>query len=190
MHEHEHGHEHHHHGHEHDHHGHEHDHHGHEHDHHGHEHHHHGHEHDHHGHEHDHHAHEHHHHHHDHEHGGEAAAGEIRVERLLHDDAIVVSGDMTITAAEYEPARAELDRQLSAVADAVTDAGGIIGHIKASASVTSVEMFSVTGEDGVAAKKSPELMIAIHLAAIVFAVDQEFAEQAVRAALERVKEIL
>jgi hypothetical protein len=109
---------------------------------------------------------------------------------LLHDDAIVVSGDVTVTAAEYEPARGELDRQLAAVADTVTGAGGIIGHIKASAAVTSVEMFSVTDEDGVAAKKSPEIAIDVHLAAIVFAVDPELIEQAVRTALERVKEVL
>jgi hypothetical protein len=49
-------------------------------------------------------------------------------------------------------------------------------------------MFSVTDGDGAEAKKSPELTISIHLAAIVFAVDPGGAESAVRAALERVRD--
>jgi hypothetical protein len=139
----------------------------------------------HHDHEHDH-GHEHeHHHHHEHE-EAEAAPGELRVECLLHDDAIVVSGDLTVMAAEYGPVRAKINAQLAAVAAAVASAGGIIGHIKASASSTSVEMFSITDADGaVSAKASPELTIVIHLAAIVFNIAPESAETAVRSALEQ-----
>jgi hypothetical protein len=109
----------------------------------------------------------------------------VRVGCLLHEEAVVVSGDLTVMAAEYEPIRAELDRQLTAVANAVTAAGGVIGHIKASASVTSVEMFSVTDADNKMAKKSPGLTVSIRVAAIVFAVAPDMAEQTVRNALEQ-----
>jgi hypothetical protein len=157
----------------------------HNHEHHDHEHHeHHGHEH--HSHEHHEHHHHHHEHEHEHEHGSEPAPGEARVECLLHDDAIVVSGDLTVMAAEYEPVRAKINAQLASVAAAVASAGGIIGHIKASASSTSVEMFSITDADGaVSAKISPELTVVIHLAAIVFNIDPEAVETAVRTALKQ-----
>jgi hypothetical protein len=89
-------------------------------------------------------------------------------------------------AAEYEPVRAKINAQLAVIAEAVSSAGGIIGHIKASASSTSVEMFSITDADGAAsAKTSPELTVVIHLAAIVFNIDPEAAETAVRAALKQ-----
>jgi hypothetical protein len=115
------------------------------------------------------------------------AAGVVRAGHLLHEEAIAASGDLILMAADYGPIRAELDRQMTAVADAITAAGGIIGHIKASASVTSVEMFSVTDTDQKMAKVSPALTIDVHLAAIVFAVAPDTAEDAVRDALTQVK---
>ena len=174
------------------------------HDHHEHEHHHHDehcdcgchdhHEHEHHHHDehcdcgcHDHHEHEHHHHdeHCDcgcHDHEEEKLPGVAYTKVRLHDDAKVVSGSLTVFG-DYEKVRAGLNRGLTDFAAAVTEKGGIIGHIKASAEVKNVEMFSVTDVD-VMIKTAPEQEINIILAAIVFFVTEEEAEELGKKALE------
>ena len=182
---HEHGHEHHHHGHDEDcgc---------GHDHEH-GHEHHHHGHDEDcgc--GHDHEH-GHAHHHHEHDeecgcgheHEHSHEHEAGKpgiVYTQVKLHDDAKVVSGSLQVTG-DYDAIRKALEQGLKEFAAAVTEMGGIIGHIKASADLGQTEMFSVTEED-VMIKTAPEKHVNIILAAIVFFISEEQAEELGRKAL-------
>ncbi len=76
--------------------------------------------------------------------------------------------------------------QLEHLAKAVFELGGIVGHIKASVAVKSVEMFSVTAVT-VMAKASPGKEIAVNLAAIVFAVDQNETETMVKRAMQTIK---
>jgi hypothetical protein len=109
------------------------------------------------------------------------------VDCLLHDDAVVASGALTVTADGYERVREAVRTQLERIAGSVVALGGVIGHVKASASTVSTEMFSVTDiDEGVSSKTSPELMITINIAAIVFAVEPDAAKAAVRAALEEI----
>ena len=138
------------------------------------------------------HEHEHHHdehcdcgHDHEHEHNHEEAApvpGEIRTNVRLHDDAKVVSGSLTVIGS-YEKVREGLNIGLTEFAHEITNMGGVVGHIKASCEVKSVEMFSVTDVD-VMIKKAPEQEINIILAAIVFFVDPEKAEELAKKALK------
>ncbi len=179
----EHEHEHHDHEHEHEHHHHDHDH-DHDHDH-GHDHHHHDHEHGHdHGHDHDHH---HHHHDHDHDDDCECCSDEngIHIEHHEHEGANVVSGKCSVSG-DYGKIREQLSAGLTSLADAINEQGGIIGHIKASAEVGTVEMFSITDKD-LMAKTAPTQNIDLHIAAIVFAVDIPFVEDAVKKIFESIK---
>lgn len=120
--------------------------------------------------------------------GQEAAPvpGEIHVESHLHDEARVISGQVTVSA-EYDKLKSVLTDALAALAKAVGDRDGIIGHIKASCEVRQVEMFSVTDTDAeVAVKSVPSQDIRIKLAAIVFFISPEEAETLVRGSLEAV----
>ncbi len=164
--------------------------------HHDHDHHHHEHEHDEHCgcHDHHHHDHEHHHEHgddcgcgHDHEHEHEQlheqkTPGVVYTQVKLHDDAKVVSGSLELTG-DYDAIRLGLGEGLKQFAAAVNEMGGVIGHIKASAEKVQTEMFSVTEED-VMIKTAPEERISIILAAIVFFIPEEKAEELGRKALE------
>lgn len=144
------------------------------------------------------HGHEHHHHEHDedcgcghdHEHGHEHEHSHEHEERKpgivytqvkLHDDAKVVSGSLQVTG-DYEAIRNALGQGLKEFAAAVTESGGIIGHIKASAELGQTEMFSVTEED-VMIKTAPEKHVNIILAAIVFFISEDKAEELGRKAL-------
>ena len=139
-------------------------------------------------------CHDHHEHHHDencdcgchdhdhHHHEEEKLPGVAYTKVRLHDDAKVVSGSLTVFG-DYEKVREGLNRGLTEFAAAVTEKGGIIGHIKASAEVKNVEMFSVTDVD-VMIKTAPEQEINIILAAIVFFVTEEEAETLGKKALE------
>ena len=136
------------------------------------------------GHEHHHHDEEcgcgHEHHHHDEE-ETPAPVGEIRTKVRLHDDAKVISGSLRIIG-DYNRVRAGLEKGLTEFAAAITEKGGVVGHIKASCEVKGVEMFSVTDVD-VMIKTAPEQDISIILAAIVFFVTPEEAEELARKAL-------
>ena len=135
---------------------------------------------------HDHHEHHHHDEHcdcgcHDHE-EEQAIPGKVYTKVRLHDDAKVVSGNLTVIGS-YEKVREGLHRGLTEFAAKVAEKSGVVGHIKASAEVKNVEMFSVTDVD-VMIKTAPEQEISIILAAIVFFVTAEEAEEWGRAALE------
>jgi hypothetical protein len=113
------------------------------------------------------------------------AYGEVRVERRLHDEARVISGSLLLFT-EYESLRAVLKDQLEALAQNIQKLDGIVGHIKASADASVVEMFSVTDTD-VSIKKAPGQRIKINLAAIVFLIEPEKAEELVTNALNAIK---
>ncbi len=132
---------------------------------------------------------QHHDHGHEHTHEHTLATGEIgviHVESHLHDEARVISGLVTLVGDEAV-IKAVVREQLSMMARAVYELGGIVGHIKAACETKAVEMLSVTDFE-VMAKASPEKEIRINLAAIVFIVDQDVAESLVQNAMQAIRE--
>lgn len=117
--------------------------------------------------------------------GNTDAPSGVHTEAHLHDEARVISGRLTLSA-DYEKIKKSLADNLEQLAITVQERGGIVGHIKASCTVTAVEMFSVT-ETAATVKKAPEQEIKVSLAAIVFLIDPEEAEALARAALEAVR---
>lgn len=136
-----------------------------------------------HGHEHEHeHCHDHEHEHaHDH---GKTIDG-IHVEHHVQDEACVASGEMDLSGvyAEIQP---RIKAELELLASKIGEAGGIVGHIKASAEVKQTEMFSVT-ETTAMIKTAPVQDMEIRMAAIVFAVEPEQVEALVLDALKAIK---
>jgi SepF-like predicted cell division protein (DUF552 family) len=112
-------------------------------------------------------------------------AGLVHIERQIHDGAIVISGSLAVISEEADPA-ALIAEELETAARKITEYGGIVGHIKATVAVTSSSMISVTDEKA-AVKGSPLRRLKITLAAIVFAIEPETAENIVRKALSDVR---
>ncbi|NLT13914.1 MAG: hypothetical protein GXY05_06180 [Clostridiales bacterium] len=129
---------------------------------------------------------------HDHTHDGnisgvqEDGIGVVYTEYHLHDEARVISGRLTVAGA-YDAVKKAVSHALEQYAEAVREAGGIVGHIKASCQVMTVEMFSVT-ESNVSVKTAPQQEIRIILAAIVFRIEPEKAEELARKSLEAVRD--
>lgn len=113
------------------------------------------------------------------------ALGAIHVESHLHDEARVISGNVTLYT-DYDKLKAVLSEQLELLAKAVQECGGIVGHIKASVEIKRVEMFSVT-DVAVSVKAAPGQEIKINMASIVFLINPEEAEILVTRAMEAVK---
>jgi hypothetical protein len=126
---------------------------------------------------------------HSHQHGAEPEApdfGVIDVETHLHDEACVVSGRLALRGDETG-VKAELQAQLGALGRAFHAMGGIVGHIKASCETTVVDVYSVTDVEATS-KRSPEAVMRIKLAAIIFAVEPMVAESMVSHALQKVRD--
>jgi hypothetical protein len=85
---------------------------------------------------------------------GHDARGIVHTECRLHDEARVVSGRLILTC-PYGPVKKAVAAQLELIAGAVREMGGIVGHIKASCRVKTVDMFSVTDTDA-SVKTAPE----------------------------------
>ena len=126
-----------------------------------------------------------HHHDHDHPHVHGRDVDGIHIEHHIQDEACVVSGLMRLEGT-YETLRPRVSEQLEAVAAAITALGGIVGHVKAAAEVTSTEMFSVTDVKAMA-KTAPTQTITVKMAAIVFAVEPEAVEELVERALRAIR---
>jgi hypothetical protein len=124
--------------------------------------------------------------HHEHEHAHGAPIGEATVGTTRHEDAVIVSGALSLLCAEPDAARDALAAGLTDIARAVRERDGIVGHIKASFSASRVEMLSVTDVE-VSVKPAPKLEVKINLAAIVFLIPPEDAEALARDALDAVK---
>ncbi len=112
--------------------------------------------------------------------------GVIHTEYHIHDEARVISGRLTV-AGSYDKIKKAVSSALERIAKAVHESDGIVGHIKASCQVKTLDMFSIT-DDTVSVKTAPEQEIKINLAAIVFLVDPEEAEDLVRLALEMIRD--
>lgn len=121
---------------------------------------------------------------HDHEHHEQPITDEVgalRVTCHVHDDARVVSGQLTMRG-DAARVKAEVQARLGDMAQAVAAMGGIVGHIKASCETTTVDVYSVT-DTQVDLRLAPDAVIKLSLAAIVFAIGPEDAEELARQAL-------
>ena len=111
--------------------------------------------------------------------------GVICIERSTHDEAIVISGSLTVEYADAE-LKSLLTEELEKAAQGIRELDGIIGHIKVAVSTTSTEIFSVTDEKAASAG-APRKTARIALAAIVFKVEPPDAESIIRKALAGVR---
>jgi len=107
--------------------------------------------------------------------------GVICIERHIHDEAVVISGSLTI---EYHDAEvnAWIEEELGTAAGEVKERGGIVGQIKAAVTLTSTSIITVM-DDRTAVKEPPQKYARIMLAAIMFMVSPKEAENIVRNAL-------
>ena len=113
------------------------------------------------------------------------APGLIYIERQIHDDAIVISGSLSIRFSTQDP-NSLISEELEAAAREIKERSGIVGHIKVSVSTTSTCMISVTDEKAMA-KDSPVRRARMTLAAIVFLIDPKDAESIIRKALSNIR---
>ena len=111
--------------------------------------------------------------------------GLICIERHTHDEAIVISGTLTLDNATADLG-VWIAAELETAALKVSEAGGIVGHIKVALAVTSTSMISVTEEKAMT-KESPRQRALITLAAIVFKTDPKEAEDIIRKSLAAVR---
>jgi hypothetical protein len=111
--------------------------------------------------------------------------GVICIERHMHDEAIVISGSLI---ADYDSSdiSVRVEKELELASGEITAKGGIVGHIKASLTVSATSMISVT-EDKAMTKESPRKRAQITLAAIVFNIDPGIAEDIIRKALAAIR---
>ena len=114
--------------------------------------------------------------------------GMIRIERNIHDEAIVISGELTVNAGDVDINAIVASELENASAD-VTRLDGIVGHIKASVSVKKTGMVSVTEEKAMI-KEAQGAVVRIQIAAIVFLIEPLAAEEAVRKALSGMRKRL
>ena len=111
--------------------------------------------------------------------------GVIKIERNMHDEAVVVSGSLEL--ANVSGSLNELiARELETAAGEINDSGGIIGHIKAAVTATSTDMISVTEEKAMV-KTSPLRAARITLTVIVFLIDPAQAESIARKTLAAIR---
>ena len=113
------------------------------------------------------------------------APGVIYIERNIHDEAIVVSGTLTVITANTS-FNSVIAKEFETAARDISELGGVVGHIKATSAVTMTSMISVTDEKAMV-KESPECKVKLTLAAIVFLVDPEAASDIMRQTLARVR---
>jgi len=109
------------------------------------------------------------------------APGDISISHRMHDEAVVVSGSLTVRTGELDPC-AVIAEDLESAAHEVNERGGVIGHIKATAALTSTSMISITDKKAMV-KESPERKVLISLAAIMFMIDPPAAETIIKQAL-------
>jgi len=121
---------------------------------------------------HDHDGHRHDHSDHDHEHT-ELANGEVEV-NLHEEGAIIASGSLSLSGVDSEDMTNRLAAALQQVAQNIDNAGGMIGHLKATISRTDVRMLSTTAaETEVSIKLSPSSEVVANVVLIAFMVEPD-----------------
>ena len=113
------------------------------------------------------------------------APGAIYIKRSLHDEAIVISGSLTVITQNPDVCDI-VAKQLEQAGAEITKLGGIIGHIKATTVLTTTKMISVTEEQAMI-KDAHEYKAKIILAAIVFLIEQKEAGALIRQSLVEVR---
>ena len=113
------------------------------------------------------------------------APGLIYIERQIQDEAIVISGSLTI---KFESAdlNAYIAEKLEIAVREIKEHGGIVGHVKASVSTKSSCMISVTDEKAMM-KDSNMRSAKITLAAILFKINPVDAENIIRKVLSEIR---
>ena len=111
--------------------------------------------------------------------------GVICIESSIHDEAVVISGSLTLENGTAD-LNAWISEELEKAALAIKDRGGTIGHIKAAVSMTATDMISVTDENATVTRSSWETA-RIALAAIMFSIETPEAESIIRKALADVR---
>jgi len=113
------------------------------------------------------------------------APGLICIERNIHDEAIVISGSLTVEYGAVDLS-ALVAEELERAARAVVENSGIVGHIKSALTISSTKVVSVT-DDKAVITEAPLKRAKITLAAILFMIEPEIAEDIVRKALAGVR---
>jgi hypothetical protein len=110
---------------------------------------------------------------HDHsEHVRELANGEVEV-NLHEEGALIASGTLGLSGVDVDDISARLANALANVAKNIEDAGGLIGHLKASVTESTVRMLSTTAvETEVSVLLSPQSGISINVILIAFMVEE------------------
>ena len=111
--------------------------------------------------------------------------GLIYIDRRTQDDAIVISASLTVRSNASDMCARVADA-LEVAAREVREQGGIVGHIKASVSITSTKVVSVTDEESMVSD-SPLLRAQIAVAAILFLLDVKDAENIIRKSLAGIR---
>ena len=78
-----------------------------------------------------------------------------------------------------------LEAGMESAASEIYEAGGLIGHLKASMDVHTVEVFSLTDRE-VYRKSGSDCRITVTAAAILFALEEAEAEERIRTMLEEI----
>ena len=112
-------------------------------------------------------------------------SGVITIERNMHDDAVVISGSLSLENVTSD-INTLIAEELEAVALEINKREGIIGHIKAAVTATATDMISVTDEKAMV-KTSPFRGVRITLTVIVFLLEPEIAEDLARKALAAIR---
>lgn len=117
-------------------------------------------------------------------------AGKIRsgngiysLESHLHEGASVVSGECSMHSKSPDRVRRQLMRQMEQLAEWVNAENGFIGHIKSGFIKETVEIFSVTNTE-LYVQNAESTGIKLHLAAIIFSVDQICLEKKIEEILQ------
>ncbi|MCL2125944.1 MAG: hypothetical protein FWH33_08170 [Oscillospiraceae bacterium] len=109
----------------------------------------------------------------------------VYIDRQIHDGAITISAALTIVTDDIH-----LDKRIAAeiesAAREIAAHGGIVGHIKAAVSTTATSMITAADETAMI-KDSPMRRSRIVMAAIVFLVSPQEAEDIIRASLQRIR---
>lgn len=111
--------------------------------------------------------------------------GVICIERHIHDEAIVISGSLTIKC-NADEISGWIEEEVGAAVNEVKERGGIIGQIKAAVTETSTSCITVA-DDKTIIREAPQKQARIVLATIMFLVDAKEAESIVRKALAGVR---
>jgi hypothetical protein len=111
--------------------------------------------------------------------------GVICIERQLHNEAVVISGSLTVEHDAPE-LKAWIEEELETAARSVKESGGAAEQIKAAITVNSTSVLTISDEKAMD-KEPPKTYAQIMMAAIISRLDPKEAETIVRKALASVR---